>query len=719
MSTSHVTLRRLSVLAFFCISSVSSIAQITSYSVIAARTLGDSTSSAAGISASGFVAGTSVLPGDKINHAFVGSPSSGSYTLVDLGALNGSSGSSAATAINANGVVVGTSTTGGKIPVIDAFVAQNNGSAYVIKDLGGFGGLGSAATAINASGAIVGSSTNSRYQIRAFYIAPPYTPNSMKDIGDLGGGFSLANGINSSGQVVGESWPGKTVIPHAFLINSPYAAKSMKDRGTLGGRLSIATAINDSGQVVGSSSIANDSAIHAFLSQPGASGVQYTMQDLGTLGGSFSQANAINTVGWIVGTSLTKSNAASHAFVFAPATVGGIGKMVDLNTLIPTNSGWVLNAATGINDAGQITGTGTLNGQQQFFVLSPPGNYVYVTNGNDNNVSIYSYSSSTGFLTLRGTAAAGRNPSAVTTVKIRAKSYVYVTNGTDNTVSMYQINAASGALTSLGTVAAGSNPNGVVVGPGNKFAYVVNKGSNTVSQYGIDQSTGKLAATGSPLPTGQQPVSIAIASTQSGQYAYVANTTDQSISMYSINTSSGALTSLGVFQGLGFNPSSVTVGPGGTYAFVSSDDFTLTTLELSIAQQNETLSNSGNAAAAGWPLAMDPSGSGFYAVSGLFFTTGSCFPPPCTPPPSQTITDISSYGIGSSGTVTQADTSAEVASTTGGPNALVVAPSGGYVYLAAGNAVYMFKTSSSGALTLLSPGSVATGNGPSSMAISQ
>jgi len=45
--------------------------------------------------------------------------------------------------------------------------------------------------------------------------------------------------------------------------------------------------------------------------------------------------------------------------------------MKDLNKLIPTGSGWVLQQAFGINNAGQIVGTGTHNGQSRGFLLSP------------------------------------------------------------------------------------------------------------------------------------------------------------------------------------------------------------------------------------------------------------------------------------------------------------------------------------------------------------
>jgi probable HAF family extracellular repeat protein len=47
------------------------------------------------------------------------------------------------------------------------------------------------------------------------------------------------------------------------------------------------------------------------------------------------------------------------------------GKMQDLNNMIPTGTGWVLEEGAGINDAGQITGYGTLSGKLHAFLLTP------------------------------------------------------------------------------------------------------------------------------------------------------------------------------------------------------------------------------------------------------------------------------------------------------------------------------------------------------------
>lgn len=47
--------------------------------------------------------------------------------------------------------------------------------------------------------------------------------------------------------------------------------------------------------------------------------------------------------------------------------------MVDVNTLLPANSGWVVQSCTGINDNGQICGNGLHNGLPRAFVMTPVG----------------------------------------------------------------------------------------------------------------------------------------------------------------------------------------------------------------------------------------------------------------------------------------------------------------------------------------------------------
>lgn len=88
------------------------------------------------------------------------------------------------------------------------------------------------------------------------------------------------------------------------------------------------------------------------------------MADPGTLGGNSSSAYGINSSGDIVGDS-SLSNGNTDAFLYEQ------GHMIDLNILLPTNSGWTLTAARGINDSGWITGQGIIGGLFHAYILRP------------------------------------------------------------------------------------------------------------------------------------------------------------------------------------------------------------------------------------------------------------------------------------------------------------------------------------------------------------
>jgi probable HAF family extracellular repeat protein len=149
----------------------------------------------------------------------------------------------------------------------------------------------------------------------------------------------------------------------------------MKDLGTLGGSdYSQAQGINASGQVVGWFYLSPGSQVsHAFLYSDGK------MTDLGSLGSSGVESDSaagINASGQVVGSALQgQFNAAGYcvqqcvqkAFLYTVGT-----GMVDLNTFLPSGSGWTLQIADGINDAGQITGLGwNSSGAVHAFLLSP------------------------------------------------------------------------------------------------------------------------------------------------------------------------------------------------------------------------------------------------------------------------------------------------------------------------------------------------------------
>jgi probable HAF family extracellular repeat protein len=90
------------------------------------------------------------------------------------------------------------------------------------------------------------------------------------------------------------------------------------------------------------------------------------IHNLGTLpGGTTSGGYDINDSNQIVGFSSTATTT-SDAIIWTQK-----GGMKDLNSLIPSNSGWVLVLATWINNSGQITGYGTINGENHAYLLTP------------------------------------------------------------------------------------------------------------------------------------------------------------------------------------------------------------------------------------------------------------------------------------------------------------------------------------------------------------
>lgn len=300
------------------------------YVVVDLGTLGGTLAEAYGINASGQVTGFSWTESGANGAAFLYSGGK----MTNLGILDGSH--SIGRGINASGQVVGDIyheyTTGKQRAFFYADGAMS--------DLGTLGGSSSSASAINDAGAIVGGASIAG---DTAYHAFVYRNGSFTDLGTLGGNGSVAYGINSPGQIVGTASLTTAVDTpnHAFL----YENGVMTDLGTLGGKNSVAETLNASGTVVGYSipAGADIGTYHAFAYDNGI------MSDLGTLGGDTSGATAINASGQIVGYSETPGSAGgSVGFLYEN------GVMRNLNDLIPSDSGWYLGMARGINDSGEI-----------------------------------------------------------------------------------------------------------------------------------------------------------------------------------------------------------------------------------------------------------------------------------------------------------------------------------------------------------------------------
>ena len=217
--------------------------------------------------------------------------------------------------------------------------------------------------------------------------------NGRRDLGLSPVGNSEAAAINNSGQVLGTSEiletiiingiPNSTFVPHAFIWDE---TNGIRDIGNLGGFGAFANAINQPGQAVGYGD-AQDGHERAFIWDEA-----HGMQEIPTLAGGDTRARAINNNGLVAGFEF-----GAGGFIWSETSgiqptpglgnpygindhgqvVGGGGLIWDsangtrnLADLIPPNSGWELDFAFAINNAGDIVGYGELNGQTRGFLMT-------------------------------------------------------------------------------------------------------------------------------------------------------------------------------------------------------------------------------------------------------------------------------------------------------------------------------------------------------------
>jgi probable HAF family extracellular repeat protein len=303
---------------------------------------GDDSSYGRCINGMGQIAGNSF---SSSNHAFLWTTQTG---MQDLGTLPGFD-SSTAFAINKNGVVAGYS-----------FDSQTQlGHAFVsiksrpLIDLGTLpGGSSSVAFAINSLPNVAGYSDTPDSTSHAVIWTPD---RKVRDLGVLANGsYSYATGMNDQNYVVGisDALGGQTT--YGFLWTPSTGMKRLP-----GALLTEAWAINSSGVIAGDG-VRSDFTQDAVLWTPDGK-----IHHLGVLSGfTATFAYAINGSGQVVGE--LYSTSVIHAMLWTAKS-----GMQDLNNLIPSGSGWLLTSASGINDAGQITGGGSVNGQSHAFLLTP------------------------------------------------------------------------------------------------------------------------------------------------------------------------------------------------------------------------------------------------------------------------------------------------------------------------------------------------------------
>ncbi len=294
--------------------------------------------------------------------------------MADLGTMGGNN--SWAFGINDMGWMVGAA----EMPMTNmhAFLCTN-ALNQMMMDLGTLGGSNSAAWMIDMHGDMVGWAAMTNGSHHGFFMTNSLM-GDMMDLGTAGGTNSEACCINSNRMVAGDAMMSNgTMQPvmstNAMLGSSSMMTMSMGGMGASGGQ---SWSINNLGDTAGMAQMPAGNH-HAVVSAGGGMMGGRMNVDLGTLGGTNSIAYCLTDAGTAVGTA-QMANGMMHAFMVTNV-MGGTVRMMDLNVMIPTNSGWELMEARGMNTAGQIIGWGMHEGHTNAFLLTPVGGPTMMTSG--------------------------------------------------------------------------------------------------------------------------------------------------------------------------------------------------------------------------------------------------------------------------------------------------------------------------------------------------
>jgi probable HAF family extracellular repeat protein len=204
------------------------------------------------------------------------------------------------------------------------------------------------ATAINDEGDVSGEASLSKKEVSSAVV---WMKSAPVDLGGCCGG--TATTLNNHGQVAGQIYDDQGRYS-AFLWDQAHGLQRIGPPNTF----SSAVTINDSGHIV----IQEFTRHGVFLYADG----KLTPLDLSP---KFpSRPRAMNRCDAIVG-SFGPFADVERAFVWDPAR-----GFRDLNDLIPGDSGWKLEAATGINSKGEIVGRGDYkhNDDAGFLLIPEP-----------------------------------------------------------------------------------------------------------------------------------------------------------------------------------------------------------------------------------------------------------------------------------------------------------------------------------------------------------
>lgn len=253
--------------------------------------------------------------------------------------------------------------------------------------------------------------------------------------------------------------------------------------------------------------------------------------------------------------------------------------------------------------------------------------------------------------------------------------------------------------------------------PGTGALFVATQGDSSVTAFSIDLTEGKLSTNGSGLATGSVPSAMLLA--PSGNVLFLANSGTNDISAYTVK-SDGTLTAAGSSQPAGMTPLSLAIDSAGHFLFVANQglqaDPASSTISVFAVQDATLTAVPGSPFPAIAPGA--PSGTGPAGVAvtpdGKFLYVANQFD-----------STVTAYSVDAAGVLTRGLT-LPVGTT---PSALTITPDGGFLYVANSSTVSAFAicnqvltscgdpTSPDGSLTPIAGSPYSAGLGPAAIVV--
>ena len=157
------------------------------------------------------------------------------------------------------------------------------------------------------------------------------------------------------------------------------------------------------------------------------------------------------------------------------------------------------------------------------------------------------------------------------TCKVDTGRFVYVTSRGSNSLAAFAIDSVTGALTPVAgsPIPTGQSPVAIAVDPWTQYAFVANQADGTLSAFRIDAASGlPHAFAGAPLMTGVGPTAVAVDGAAGA--VYVANAGSGTLSAFSLDSTSGALAAIsGSPFSAGVAPSAVFADSVEAYVYVT------------------------------------------------------------------------------------------------------------------------------------------------------